>query len=72
MLERLLEAAYSREKKVPLKAANLQLEVLRHLWRLAYELRVIPMRQFRHGVERMDDLGRQLGKGPVDLAQDNG
>jgi hypothetical protein len=41
--------------------ANRTLEVERHLWRLAYELRVIPFKRYEHGARLMDDLGRQIG-----------
>ena len=42
VFEHLVEAAYSRDKAHALKGANLRLEIARHLWRLAYELKVIP------------------------------
>lgn len=40
VLEHLLTAAFSRNKTEPLRAANLRLDMLRHLWRLAHELGV--------------------------------
>lgn len=61
VLELLVEAAYSRSKDIPLRRANLQLEVVRHLWRLAYELKVMATRQYEHGAKLLDDLGRQIG-----------
>lgn len=61
VLELLVEAAYTRNKGVPLHRANLRLEVVRHLWRLAHELKVIAMRQYEHGAKLLDDLGRQIG-----------
>jgi hypothetical protein len=61
VLERLVEAAYSRDKQAPLRMANLRLEVARHLWRLAHELQAISTRCYAHGAELMDDLGRQVG-----------
>ena len=61
VLEKVLEASYTKTKQAPLKAANLRLEVVRHLWRLAYELGVIPMRRYAHGAKLMDELGRQIG-----------
>ncbi len=61
VLELLVEAAFSRVKQDALKRANLRLEVARHLWRLAHELQVIPLRQYEHGARLMDDLGRQVG-----------
>ena len=61
VLELLVEAAYSRSKDIPLRRANLQLEVVRHLWRLAHELQVIATRHYEHGAKLLDDLGRQIG-----------
>ena len=61
VLEMLVEAAYGREKARPLKAANLKLEVVRHLWRMAYELKVIPARRYEHGAGLIDGIGRQIG-----------
>jgi hypothetical protein len=61
VLELLVEAAFSRAKQDALKRANFRLEVARHLWRLAYELQVIPTRRYEHGARLMDDLGRQVG-----------
>ncbi len=61
VLERLVEAAYSRNKDASLRHANLKLEVVRHLWRLAHELNVMATRQYEHGARLIDDLGRQIG-----------
>ncbi|MDX1655712.1 MAG: diversity-generating retroelement protein Avd, partial [Candidatus Competibacteraceae bacterium] len=61
VLESLVEAAYSRDKSAALVRANRQLEVNRHLWRLAFELQVIPSQRYEHGIRLMEDLGRQIG-----------
>jgi hypothetical protein len=61
VLELLVEAAYRRQKEAPLRRANLRLEVVRHVWRLAHELKVIATRQYEHGARLIDDLGRQIG-----------
>jgi hypothetical protein len=61
VLELLVEAAYTSNKEGPLRRANLRLQVVRHLWRLAHELKVIAIRQYEHGVRLLDDLGRQIG-----------
>lgn len=60
-LELLVEAAYQRNKEAPLRRANLRLEIVRHLWRLAHELKVMATRQYEHGAKLIDDLGRQIG-----------
>jgi len=61
VLEKLVEASYSKAKQAPLRVANLRLEVLRHLWRLVFELGVSPLRRYEHGAEQMNDLRRQIG-----------
>lgn len=61
VLELLVEAAYTRNKDASLRRANLKLEVVRHLWRLAHELKVMATRQYEHGARLLDDLGRQIG-----------
>jgi 23S rRNA-intervening sequence protein len=61
VLELLVEAAYTRNKESSLRRANLRLEVVRHLWRLAHELKTIATRQYEHGAKLIDDLGRQIG-----------
>ncbi len=61
VLERLVEAAYSRNKSASLRAANLKLDVVRHLWRLSYRLQVIPFKRYDHGSHLMESLGRQVG-----------
>ena len=61
VLELLVEAAYSRDKVGLLKRANLRLQIVRHLFRLAFELKVIATRQYEHGAKLIDELGRQIG-----------
>ncbi len=61
ILEDLVEAAYGKDKKTPLTRANRQLEIMRHLWRSAFELKVISLRQYEQGIKRMDNVGRQIG-----------
>ena len=63
VLERLIEAAYSRahSKTDALQRANLRLDVVRHLWRLGHALKTLPTRQCAHGATLLDELGRQIG-----------
>ena len=61
VLELVVEAAYTRNKEAPLRRANVQLDVVRHLWRMAHELKVLVPRRYEHGATLMDDLGRQIG-----------
>jgi hypothetical protein len=61
LLTDLIEATYSKQKKTALTRANRQLEIIRHLWRLAYELKVIPQHRYQHGAKLINEIGRQLG-----------
>jgi len=61
VLAALVEAAYSRNKQAVLRQANLRLEIARHLWRLAVELTVIPVKRYEHGAKLMHELGQQIG-----------
>ena len=61
VLEKLVEASYSRARAVNLREANLRLEVLRHLWRVAFELKAIALKAWSIGAELMLGLGRQIG-----------
>ena len=63
VLELSVEAAFTARKREALQRANLRLETAKHLWRLALELQVTPIRQYEHGARLMDELGRQLGGG---------
>lgn len=61
ILELLVEAGYSRKKESLLSRANLRLAVVRHVWRLAFELKAVAIRQYEHGATLLDQLGRQIG-----------
>ncbi len=61
ILELLVEAAYARNKSSTLKRANLRLAVVRHLWRMAHELKTIPTKRYAHGAKLLNELGRQIG-----------
>ena len=61
VLEECVDAAYSKHKRAQLSAANRRLSSVRHLWRLAYELRVIPRNRYFYGSERLVDIGTQIG-----------
>jgi len=60
VLEFLVEAAYSRNKETPLRRANLRLAVVGHLWRLAFELKVIATRSYEHGANIIDKRSSRL------------
>ena len=61
VLEVLIEAAYTRDRRPLLKRANVQIAVTRHLWRMAHELKLVSTRQYEHGAGLTDALGRQIG-----------
>jgi len=60
-LERLIEATYDRERQKPLHAANLAVEKLRHLFRLAHVLHCLDHRRYEHAARQLDDIGRLIG-----------
>lgn len=61
VLESLVAAAYSRDKRADLERANRKINVVRHLWRLAFELKIVAHNSYAHGSERIVQLGAQIG-----------
>jgi hypothetical protein len=61
ILERLIEATYTRRRGPALTAANLGLEKLRFLCRLARELRYLDPRRYEHAARQLDETGRLVG-----------
>ena len=61
VLERLIEATYSRSRNSMLIAANLGVEKLRIFFRLSLDLRCLDMRRFEHAVRNLDEIGRLIG-----------
>jgi hypothetical protein len=61
VLGRLVAASYSRDKRAELLAANRELAIVRHLWRLCRELELVNVDRHAHGARLMVDLGRQIG-----------
>lgn len=61
IVERLVEARYSRSKYPILRQANLNLEKLRILFRISYESRFLSHEAYEHGVKKMNEVGRMLG-----------
>ncbi|MBM3559756.1 MAG: diversity-generating retroelement protein Avd [Alphaproteobacteria bacterium] len=60
-LERLIEATYDRERRAPLRQANLALEKLRFLLRLACDLRCLDARRYEYAARSLDETGRLVG-----------
>ena len=61
VLENLILATYQKSQSDSLKTANLQLDVVRHLWRLSHSLQAVSHQSYGKGAERLTDLGRQIG-----------
>ena len=61
VLDHLIEAAYSRDKLALLNRANLQLEKLRYLFRLAFDLKIMDMRRYEISARALDEIGRMVG-----------
>lgn len=62
VLELLVEASYARRGKARLlEQVNTRLTVVRHLWRLAFELKVIAQKQYAYGGRLLVELGQQIG-----------
>jgi len=61
VLERLIEATYHRQPLPMLTAANLGLEKLRFLFRLATELKLLDLRRYEFAARAIDEVGRLIG-----------
>jgi hypothetical protein len=61
VLEALIEATYTRDRRSHLARANLGLEKLRVLCRLATDLRHLDPRRYEHAARSIDEVGRLVG-----------
>jgi hypothetical protein len=61
VLETLIEATYTRDRRAHLARANLNLEKLRHFFRVAFELRHLDGRRYEHAARSLDGIGRLVG-----------
>jgi hypothetical protein len=61
VLERLIEATYTRARGPMLAAANLGIEKLRLLFRLSLDLKLLDMRRYEHAARSLDEIGRLIG-----------
>ena len=61
VLEALIEATYTRDRRAQLSRANLGLEKLRFFFRLAVELKFLDTRRYEHAARSLDDVGRMVG-----------
>lgn len=77
VLEALIEATYTRDRRAHLARANLGLEKLRFFFRLAHEQRHLDARRYEHAARAIDEVGRLVGgwaktSGPGAGAPSNG
>ena len=61
VLESLVEATYTRRRQPHLTRANLGIEKLRLLIRLAHDLRHLDRRRYEHAARCLDETGRKIG-----------
>ena len=61
VLERLIEATYTKQRERQLAGANLGLEKLRLLCRLARDLRCLDHRRYEHAARSLNETGRRVG-----------
>lgn len=61
VLEALVEATYTRRRPRHLARANLGIEKLRFLLRLAHDLRHLDRRRYEFAARRLDETGRKIG-----------
>jgi len=61
VLEMLVEASYAAEKRATLHRANLRLQRLRYLVRLAKDLRQLSLKQYEFAARAVDGIGIEVG-----------
>jgi len=61
LLELLVEASYTRDKAGLLARANLKVDLLRYLFRLANDLDILGLRRYEHASKLLVELGQQVG-----------
>lgn len=61
VLDALIEATCTRRRSGHLARANLGLERLRFLFRLAHDLRCLDGRRYAHAARGLDETGRRVG-----------
>ena len=61
VLEALIEATYTRQRDRLLARANLGIEKLRFLFRLAWDLQYLDARRYEFAARTLDETGRKIG-----------
>ena len=57
----LVEAQYSRNRRLILKQADIELEKLRHLLRLSQDLTSLSLRSYEYISRQLDQVGKMIG-----------
>lgn len=61
VLDRLIEATYTKARQSHLQSANLGVEKLRHLFRIAVDLKLLDPDRFEFAARALDQIGRMIG-----------
>ena len=61
MIETAVRARYARDKRRLLQSLNTQVELLRHLTRIAVGLSLLQTRQYEYAAKCTEEIGRQIG-----------
>ena len=61
IVEYLIEAKYSREKRQILRKVNLHLEKIRILLRISYETKLMPTKSYHHANKLINEVGMMIG-----------
>jgi len=61
ILERLIEATYTKARAAALQAANLGIEKLRFMFRMATEMQFLDPRRYEHAARNLDEVGKLIG-----------
>ena len=61
IVELLVEARYSREKRSLLKKTNLYLEKIRILLRVSYEIKIMPTKSYNFASKNINEVGMMIG-----------
>ena len=61
ILEFLVEATFTRDRKLHLARANLGIDKLRFLIRMSADFRYFDRRRYEHAARSLDEIGRLIG-----------
>jgi hypothetical protein len=61
LLEALIEARWSKDRRAPLRRANLLVDAARYYVRLSRDLKLLTPGQYHHGGRILVEIGQQVG-----------